>query len=98
MGLASRANIDSVKTIPSMFEPVHGTAFDTTDQSKVNHLTSIFATAKLLEELGASSGAGHVNTTTLRVPNEGFARTADLDGAASTQQRVGYAATTCRSD
>ena len=80
-----------------MFEPVHGTAFDITDHSRVSHLTSIFAVAKLLEDLGESDAAGRVNAATLRVLNERFALTADLGGTASTQQ-VGDGTTTCRCD
>lgn len=86
MGLAPSANINPEKTLPSMFEPVHGAAFDITGQSKANPLATILAVAMLLEHLGETDAADRVNAAALRVLNERIALTADLGGDASTQQ------------
>ena len=86
MGLAPSANINPERRFPSMFEPVHGAAFDITGQSKANPLATIFAVAMLLDHLGETDAADRVNAAALRVLNDGEILTADLGGDASTQQ------------
>ena len=90
MGLAPSANINPERRFPSMFEPVHGAAFDITGQSKANPLATVFAVAMMLDHFGETAAADRVNAAALRVLNEGEILTADLGGDASTQQ-VGYA-------
>ena len=58
MGLAPSANINPERRFPSMFEPVHGAAFDITGQSKANPLATIFAVAMMLDHFGETDRRG----------------------------------------
>ena len=86
MGLAPSANINPERRFPSMFEPVHGAAFDITGKNLANPLATIFAVAMMLEHLGETDAAGRVNAAALRVLNERSVLTGDLGGNASTQE------------
>lgn len=86
MGLAPSANINPERRFPSMFEPVHGAAFDIAGQNKANPLATIFAVAMLLDHLGENDAARRVNAAALQMLNERATLTADLGGSASTQQ------------
>ncbi len=86
MGLAPSANINPERRFPSMFEPVHGAAFDITGKNLANPLATIFAVAMMLEHLGETAAAERVNEAALRVLNERNVLTGDLGGNASTQE------------
>ena len=84
MGLAPSANINPERRYPSMFEPVHGAAFDIAGQGKANPLATVFAVGMLLEHLGEADAARRVNAAALQVLNDRAVLTADLGGTAST--------------
>ena len=86
MGLAPSANINPEGTFPSMFEPVHGAAFDITGKNLANPLATIFAVAMMLDHLGETAAADRVNAAALQTLNERRVVTGDLGGSASTQQ------------
>ena len=86
MGLAPSANINPEGTFPSMFEPVHGAAFDITGKNLANPLATIFAVAMMLDHLGEADAADRVNAAALQTLNERKVVTGDLGGSASTQQ------------
>ena len=86
MGLAPSANINPEGTYPSMFEPVHGAAFDIAGKNLANPLATIFAVAMMLEHLGQGDAARRVNAAALQVLNERKVLTGDLGGNASTQE------------
>ena len=86
MGLAPSANVNPEGSYPSMFEPVHGAAFDIAGRSRANPLATIFAVGMMLEHLGEADAARRVNAAALRVLNERNVITGDLGGNASTQQ------------
>ena len=86
MGLAPSANINPEGRFPSMFEPVHGAAFDIAGQDKANPLATIFAVAMLLDHLGETAAAARVNAAALQVLHERAVITSDLGGDASTRQ------------
>ena len=86
MGLAPSANINPEGSYPSMFEPVHGAAFDITGKGIANPLATILATAMMLEHLGESATAGKVNSVVELSLREGRVRTPDLGGSSSTSQ------------
>ena len=86
MGLAPSANINPDGTYPSMFEPVHGAAFDIAGKNLANPLATIFAVAMMLEHLGEADAARRLNAAALQVLNERKALTGDLGGSASTQE------------
>lgn len=84
MGLAPSANINPERRFPSMFEPVHGAAFDIAGQGKANPLATVFAVGMLLEHLGEDAAARRVNAAAVQVLNDRAVLTSDLGGTAST--------------
>ena len=86
MGLAPSANINPEGTYPSMFEPVHGAAFDITGKGIANPLGTILASAMMLEHLGQPGIAGRIERAVGRNLREGQVRTPDLGGTAGTPQ------------
>ena len=57
IGLAASANINPDDTIPSMFEPVHGSAPDIAGQGKADPTATILSVALLLGHLGLTAAA-----------------------------------------
>ena len=86
MGLAPSANINPEGRYPSMFEPVHGAAFDITGKGIANPLASILAAAMMLEHLGEGTAAHRVNRAVEVNLREGRIRTPDLGGRSSTSE------------
>lgn len=86
MGLAPSANINPERIHPSMFEPVHGAAFDITGKGIANPLATISAVAMMLDHLGEYAAAERVDGAVARCLNERKVITPDLGGNATTSQ------------
>ncbi len=86
MGLAPSANINPERSHPSMFEPVHGAAFDITGKGIANPLATISAVAMMLDHLGEQEAAQRVDAAVARSLGERRAMTPDLGGSATTSQ------------
>ena len=86
MGLAPSANINPDKVHPSLFEPVHGAAFDIMGKGIANPLATISAVAMMLDHLGEPEAAARVDAAVARCLEERRVLTADLGGNASTSQ------------
>jgi len=54
MGVAPTGNINPERTTPSMFEPIHGSAFDIMGHGVANPLGAIWSAMLMLEHLGES--------------------------------------------
>jgi tartrate dehydrogenase/decarboxylase/D-malate dehydrogenase len=85
MGIAPTANLNPSRQFPSMFEPIHGSAFDIMGKGIANPIGSFWTAVMMLEHLGETAAAArlmaaieHV-TATAELP-------ADLGGTASTDQ------------
>src|SRR5215471_8748015 len=52
LGIAATANINPERDAPSMFEPIHGSAFDITGKGIANPIATFWTTAMMLEHLG----------------------------------------------
>ncbi len=52
LGVAPTANIDPEGRFPSMFEPIHGSAFDITGKGVANPVASFWSAAQMLNHLG----------------------------------------------
>ena len=61
IGLAASANLNPVRTGPSLFEPVHGAAHDIVGTGKANPLAAIRSGALMLDFLGEKEAAGKIN-------------------------------------
>ena len=86
MGLAPSANINPEKIYPSLFEPVHGAAFDIMGKGIANPLATVSAVAMMLDHLGEQESADRVDRAVARCLEQRTVLTADLGGSASTSE------------
>ncbi|WP_344245974.1 3-isopropylmalate dehydrogenase [Actinocorallia libanotica] len=57
IGLAASGNVNPDRSVPSMFEPVHGSAPDIAGQAKADPTATILSVAMLLDHLGLPEAA-----------------------------------------
>jgi tartrate dehydrogenase/decarboxylase/D-malate dehydrogenase len=57
LGIAPTANLNPKRTTPSMFEPIHGSAFDIAGRGIANPIATFWTSAMILEQLGEASAA-----------------------------------------
>src|SRR5476651_1024074 len=58
LGIAPTANLNQERKFPSMFEPIHGSAFDITGKGIANPIGTFWTAVLMLEHLGEKDGAG----------------------------------------
>ena len=86
LGIAPTANLNPERTFPSMFEPIHGSAFDIVGQGIANPIGTFWSSVLLLEHLGETGAAARLMHAIEQVTaNAGF-HTPDLGGEATTQE------------
>ncbi len=85
MGLASSANINPDTSVPSMFEPTHGSAPDIAGQGIANPMAQILTGAMMLRHLGEEAAASDVDQAVLRLLERGEILTPDLGGSSTTE-------------
>jgi tartrate dehydrogenase/decarboxylase/D-malate dehydrogenase len=85
LGLAPTANLNPERRAPSMFEPIHGSAFDIMGKGIANPIGTFWSGAMMLEHLGEAAAATMITDAIARVTASGLL-TADLGGSATTQQ------------
>lgn len=85
LGVAPTANIDPDRRFPSMFEPIHGSAFDITGKGIANPVASFWSTAQMLEHLGESASAKRLMAAVERACAAGVL-TPDVGGKATTKE------------
>ncbi len=86
MGLAASGNLNPLRTAPSMFEPVHGSAPDIAGKGIANPIAAILSIAMLLDHLNASRASERVRRAVAKVLAAGTPRTPDLGGKATTAE------------
>jgi tartrate dehydrogenase/decarboxylase/D-malate dehydrogenase len=84
LGLAPTANLNPERTFPSMFEPIHGSAFDIAGKGIANPIGSFWSGAMMLEHLGEGAAAARLLRAIERVTADASLHTPDLGGAATT--------------
>ena len=85
MGLAPSANLTDRNDVPSMFEPVHGSAPDIVGQGVANPLATILSVAMLCEDLGEERLATTIEAAvTEQLADADAPRTPDLGGDSTT--------------
>ncbi len=84
LGVAPTANIDPERRYPSMFEPIHGSAFDITGKGIANPVATFWTAAQMLDHLGESDAAKRLMRAVEKVCTDGT-MTPDVGGNASTQ-------------
>jgi tartrate dehydrogenase/decarboxylase/D-malate dehydrogenase len=85
LGVAPTANIDPERRFPSMFEPIHGSAFDITGKGIANPIATFWTAAQMLEHLGEREAATRLMSAVERVTEAGIL-TPDVGGTANTKQ------------
>ena len=83
LGVAPTANIDPERRFPSMFEPIHGSAFDITGQGIANPVASFWTAAQMLEHLGQPRASERIMAAVEDVCAAGI-MTPDVGGSATT--------------
>jgi tartrate dehydrogenase/decarboxylase/D-malate dehydrogenase len=86
IGLAPSANLDPSRRHPSLFEPVHGSAYDIAGRGIANPMAAILSAAMLLEHLECVPAARAVEAAVTAVLAEAQVRTPDLGGDSTTAQ------------
>lgn len=83
LGVAPTANIDPERRFPSMFEPIHGSAFDITGKGIANPIATFWTAVQMLEHLGERNGAALIMEAIEYVCDKGIL-TPDVGGTANT--------------
>ena len=86
LGIAPTGNIDPERRYPSMFEPIHGSAFDIMGQGLANPIGTFWSCVMMLEHLGEKAAADALMAVIESVTAEPALHTRDLGGSASTVQ------------
>ncbi|HEY9224544.1 MAG TPA: tartrate dehydrogenase [Variovorax sp.] len=86
LGIAPTGNIDPERRYPSMFEPIHGSAFDIMGQGLANPVGTFWSVVMLLEHLGEAEAARRVMRAIEAVTADPSLHTRDLGGTATTAQ------------
>ena len=83
LGIAPTANLNPERKFPSMFEPIHGSAFDITGKGVANPIATFWTAALMLEHLGENEAARKLMSAIERTTTSGVL-TPDLGGKAKT--------------
>lgn len=83
LGVAPTANLDPQRRFPSMFEPIHGSAFGIVGKGIANPIGALWTAALMLEHSGEQEAAGKLMEAVEKVTESGL-RTPDLGGKATT--------------
>ena len=86
LGIAPTGNIDPERRYPSMFEPIHGSAFDIMGKGLANPIGTFWSVVMLLEHLGEHAAAQQVMAAIEAVTANPALHTGDLGGKATTVQ------------
>ncbi|MDP2699971.1 tartrate dehydrogenase [Thalassospira sp.] len=85
LGIAPTANLNPEGIFPSMFEPIHGSAFDITGKGIANPVATFWSAVMMLEHLGEPAAAGRLMRAVERVTADPALHTPDLGGVATTR-------------
>ena len=85
LGIAPTANLNPDWKTPSMFEPIHGSAFDITGKGIANPIATFWTGAMMLEHLGEKVAAEKLMKAVEKVTSDKANHTPDLGGSATTR-------------
>lgn len=86
LGIAPTANLDPERRFPSMFEPIHGSAFDIMGRGLANPVGTFWSGVMLLEHLGELVAARRLMQAIEAVTADPTLHTRDLGGRATTEE------------
>jgi tartrate dehydrogenase/decarboxylase/D-malate dehydrogenase len=86
LGIAPTGNIDPERRFPSMFEPIHGSAFDIMGKGLANPIGTFWSAAMMLDHLGQSRAADLLMKAIEAVTADPALHPRDLGGQATTAE------------
>ncbi len=86
LGIAPTGNIDPERRYPSMFEPIHGSAFDIMGKGLANPVGTFWSLVMMLEHLGEDAAARKMMQAIESITADQALHTGDLGGRATTSQ------------
>ena len=86
LGIAPTSNLNPEGKFPSMFEPIHGSAFDITGKGVANPIGSFWTGALLLDHLGEKKAAARLMSAIETVVADKDNHCPDLGGRATTRK------------
>ena len=86
LGIAPTGNIDPERRYPSMFEPIHGSAFDIMGKGIANPVGTFWSVVMMLEHLGETGTAARLMQAIEHVTADLNLHTRDLGGTATTEE------------
>jgi tartrate dehydrogenase/decarboxylase/D-malate dehydrogenase len=86
LGIGPTANLNPEKKFPSMFEPIHGSAFDIMGKGIANPIGTFWTAVLMLEHLGEKQAAANLMQAIETVTRAGASLPIDLGGQATTAQ------------
>jgi len=84
LGIAPSGNINPERKHPSMFEPIHGSAFDIVGKGIANPVGTFWSAVMMLEHLGEKAAGARLMKAIERVTADNRFHTPDLGGKAKT--------------
>lgn len=84
IGIAPTANLNPERQFPSMFEPIHGSAFDITGKGIANPVGTFWTACMMLEHLGEADASARLMQAIEQVTSNEHFHTPDLGGQART--------------
>ncbi len=86
MGIAPTGNLDPDKRHPSMFEPIHGSAFDIMGKGIANPIGSYWSAVMMLESLGEISASKRLMSAIEKLTSEKKILPKDLGGSSTSRE------------
>ena len=86
LGIAPTANLNPERKFPSMFEPIHGSAFDIMGKGIANPIGTFWSAVMMLEHLGEKPAGDRLMRAIERVTADNRFHTPDLGGNATTAE------------
>ncbi|KAJ3552660.1 hypothetical protein NPX13_g11061 [Xylaria arbuscula] len=83
IGIASSSNLDPTRQNPSLFEPVHGSAFDITGMGIANPIGAVASACDMLSWLGETGASAAILSAVQKSVRDGVV-TKDMGGSANT--------------
>jgi tartrate dehydrogenase/decarboxylase/D-malate dehydrogenase len=86
LGMGATANLNPERKYPSMFEPIHGSAFDIMGKGIANPIGTFWSAVLMLEHLGETAAADLLMAAIETVTAQGRYLPPDLGGTATTRE------------
>lgn len=86
IGLTPTANLNPERRFPSMFEPIHGSAFAIADKGIANPIGTFWSGVMMLEHLGEGCAARRLMSAIEHVTSNPALHSPDLGGSATTRR------------